>query len=851
MRRKSQRNPGASVSKAKPVNGDTLHYSSLENRLLLASNVDVWLRGGNLSVSGDSGSNVVSIVAGSNGSITVTGDGTTINGSSAAFVMTGSPNNVTVRMGNGDDSVTMNGVGLSGKLQLDGGRGNDRFEVRGVSADQCKTAGGSGNDVFDFIDVTVFGKLDFRTNAGDDTVSVTRTSVGGDLKMQGLSGNDLFCAEDVNIGRKLDLNMGSGSDDALIAGGVVVQGKTQARLGSGSDMLAVIPAAGSAASTLAGVVSVVAGSGNDQIDFGDRVSLTRGVKATGSGGSDSLNTPGDASVRDRAFESVGNAATDGRVHQVFDRLQSNGIDAGNFGAAKLVLEPTTQLVRVQDVSPTLSVLWDRMAQQAVINLKTGPTVASRAYAMVHTAIYDAWSAYDLTAASTTLRDDMQRPASENTQRNKSVAMSFAAYRVLVDLFPSEKSLFDGMMKEFGLDVSDNSTDGSTPAGIGNRMAASLLGMRHADGSNQLGTDAGGTAGVPYSDISGYQAVNGPGAVVDIEKWTPERVPIDAAAGSEIRIQRFLTPQWGDVTMFGVASAETLRPVAPEPFLLVDGTVDLANRTITVAGGSPQTISSSMVGTLINPRFISQAEEIVNFGAGLDDRQKLIAEFWEDGGGTSFPPGTWMSFGQFVSSRDNHSLDEDAKMFFALGNAVMDAGIATWAAKVHYDYTRPVRAIRELGRLGLIGEFDAALGGYAITANDPAGGTRRILATDFVTYQTPNADVSPPFAEYTSGHSAFSASAAEILRRFTGSDTFGASVSFAPGQSRFEPGTTPAVPLTLAWSTFSAAADEAGISRLYGGIHFDDGDQNSRVLGRSVGESVWNRTQFFVNGGQVV
>ena len=191
------------------------------------------------------------------------------------------------------------------------------------------------------------------------------------------------------------------------------------------------------------------------------------------------------------------------------------------------------------------------------------------------------------------------------------------------------------------------------------------------------------------------------------------------------------------------------------------------------------------------------------------------------------------------------------MFFALGNAVMDAGIATWAAKTHFDYARPVRAIRDLGALGLIGEFDSALGGYAISANDPNGGTRRILATEFVTYQTPNLDPSPPFSEYTSGHSGFSAAAATILHRFTGSDQFGASVSFAPGQSRFEPGITPAVPLTLSWSTFSAAADEAGISRLYGGIHFDDGNLNGRTLGVSAGESVWARTQFFINGGRMV
>ena len=128
------------------------------------------------------------------------------------------------------------------------------------------------------------------------------------------------------------------------------------------------------------------------------------------------------------------------------------------------------------------------------------------------------------------------------------------------------------------------------------------------------------------------------------------------------------------------------------------------------------------------------------------------------------------------------------------------------------------------------------------------GTQTILATDFLTYQTPGSDPSPPFAEYTSGHSAFSAAGAEILSLFTGSDDFGASVTFAPGSSRFEPGITPEGEITLDWDTFSKAADEAGISRLYGGIHFEDGDINGRTLGREVGNAVFEQAQFYINGG---
>lgn len=510
----------------------------------------------------------------------------------------------------------------------------------------------------------------------------------------------------------------------------------------------------------------------------------------------------------------------------------------------LIVNPETQLVTVEDPSPTVSVLWDRAVQEAVINTAPGPTIASRAYGIVHTAIFDAWAAYDQTAIATQLGDDLQRPEAEITEANKQEAISYAAYQVLKELFPTEVDTFNSLMIELGYDPHNDTTDTTTPAGIGNVSAQALLDFREQDGSNQLGDNPNGNDN-PYSDITNYQPVNSPDEIIDLALWTPENVPIDDPNGS---IQQFLTPHWGEVTPFALDSGSQFRPVAPEPFLLVEGTTDLEAQTITLEDGSVLDIDRSLIGSIINPEFIDQAEEVIDFSANLTDEQKLVAEFWEDGGGTSFPPGTWMTFGQFVSARDDHSLDDDVKLFFPLSNAVFDAGIATWEAKVFYDYNRPVRTIRELGELGLIGEFNADLGGFAIEAWQPGLGTQTILAEEFLTYQTPGSDPSPPFAEYTSGHSAFSAAGAEILQLFTGSDQFGADISFEPGESRFEPGVTPQSTSILDWETFTEAADEAGISRLYGGIHFEDGDINGRILGREVGNAVFEQAQFYIDGG---
>lgn len=503
-----------------------------------------------------------------------------------------------------------------------------------------------------------------------------------------------------------------------------------------------------------------------------------------------------------------------------------------LGIASTALLPVSSAQAV-----TVASGWIGAATQGVRNQPQGPTVASRLYGILSTAMYDAWSAYEATPISTVLGDTLQRPTSENTQANKQEAISFAAYRVLTELLPTQTANLTARMNSLGYNPNNTSTDTTTAAGIGNTIAATLMNARRNDGSNQLNN---------YVDTIGYSTPNTPTQVVNIELWTPESVPIDSGSA----LQRYLTPHWGTVQSFSLTDNAQYRPPEIIRFLLdPNASADLQAGTITRANGTVVPISAALVGVDINPAFIQQAVDVVEFSANLTDEQKLIAEFWEDGPGTPFPPGTWMEFGQDISQRDNNTLDEDVQLFFALGNAVMDAGIATWEAKLSYNSARPVRVIRELGRLGLIGTDSNGDGVFEINAwGGPGLGTITIPATQFLTYQNPFGPPSPPFAEYTSGHSAFSAAGAEILRLFTGSDVFGGSVTFAPGTSAFEPGITPGSSVTLFWDTFSEAADEAGISRRYGGIHFLDGDIQGRILGRRVGGSVWNRSQFFINGG---
>lgn len=432
--------------------------------------------------------------------------------------------------------------------------------------------------------------------------------------------------------------------------------------------------------------------------------------------------------------------------------------------------------------------WDNATLQAIRITKPGPPMVARALAIVHTGIYDAWAAYDPVAVGTRLGGTLRRPVAERTETNKQKAISFAAYRTLVDLFPSEKAFFDGLMTSSGYNPNDTTTDTTTPNGIGNVVAKALLDFRHQDGANQLGDRSAGA----YSDYTGYRPVNTPDAINDPNRWQPLRLP----NGS---VQTFVAPHWQNVIPFALTSASQFRPGPPAQF------------------GSAA--------------YQTQAQEIVDLTANLTDRQKAITEYWADGPASELPPGHWCLFAQAVSRRDNLTLDADVKLFFAVANALFDASIVAWDAKRAYDSVRPITAVRFLFR----NQFIQGING------------RSVLGQDWRPYQ-PSTFPTPPFAEYTSGHSTFSAAAAEILKSFTGSDAFHHSVTVLAGSSRIELG-VPAQDITLSWATFSEAADEAGISRRYGGIHFLDGDLRGRANGRQVGALAWIKATTYFDGTQ--
>jgi hypothetical protein len=504
------------------------------------------------------------------------------------------------------------------------------------------------------------------------------------------------------------------------------------------------------------------------------------------------------------------------VALVLSTLSISGIGRRRADAAPTPAPSTPAPWRLEDyddVRPGDNVIlkWN---QQLLDSIKvnpggTGPTVTARALGILHTATYDAWAAYDGVAKGTRLGSTLRRPAAERTgavgEANKAKAISYAAYKTLSWLFPARQSIYTAQLAEL---YPDYATDDSTPVTVGNTAAQAVIDYRSTDGSNQ----ANG-----YADTTGYVAKNTWNSTPYPWNWQPLCVlkPAGVAAGMPptpssgdcpaqyYNIQKPLTPQWGSVTPFSLAPSQYQVYGPPKK---ADGTFQTAD------------IDRALTET-----------------ANLDDRKKSQAEYWADGPGSVFPPGHDFIFAGAVSRLRGYSLDTDVKLYFALGNAMMDASIASWYQKYKWDFVRPITAIRAQRPTAQVNSW---LG--------PGKGYGTVAGAQWMPYQALTV-VTPGFPEYVSGHSTFSGAGMAILSWMTGGNTFGATVTVPAHSSTIEGASTPATDITFSLPTWSQTGEDAGTSRRLGGIHFYTGDYNGRALGRQVATYVYAKANDYING----
>ena len=285
-----------------------------------------------------------------------------------------------------------------------------------------------------------------------------------------------------------------------------------------------------------------------------------------------------------------------------------------------------------------------------------------------------------------------------------------------------------------------------------------------------------------------------------------------------------------------------------------------------------------------------------------DYARVLAEFWADGPASETPPGHWNVVHNDVTDHPHFErryagqgpvlspLEWDVRAYLALNGALHDAACAAWGIKRIYDTARPISMIRHLGGLGQSSDpaglayhprglplipglievvtagtsapgqrhahLAASVGKIALHAwrgkpTDPrtqVGGVGWILAESWVPYQL-DTFVSPAFPGYVSGHSTFSRAAAEALTLLTGSPFFPGGLWEYHLEANeflgFEQG--PTAELALQWATYYDAADQAGRSRLFGGIHIAADDFEGRILGSKVGLDAFLKAQAMRHG----
>lgn len=591
-------------------------------------------------------------------------------------------------------------------------------------------------------------------------------------------------------------------------------------------------------------------------------------------------------------------------------------------------------------------IWDEQLLAAIrISLPRPPVHARNLY---HTsvAMWDAWAAYDPVADGVINHEKHTAPDVEAARHQ---AISYAAYRVIKARFltgpgsAATQAALDAQMDALGYDKTFTSTEGVSPAALGNRIAAQVLAYGMADNSNNA---------FNYAPNNGYSPVNPPLIVklpglgvsnanlVNPNRWQPlafdyfvtqNGIPIGAST------QAFVCPHWRGVKPFALRSNH-YGPSAffdPGPPPTLGGPGDAAYRAdaIQVIRYSSWLDPTDGVTIDISPGAMHNNPLGTNNGTGhplnpvtgqsyepnvvlRGDYRRAMAEFWADGPESETPPGHWHVLANHCSEHPMlekriagkgpivNDLEWDVKVYLAISGAAHDAAIGAWGLKGTHDSARPITMIRYMGHRGQSSDpqgpsyhpqglplvdglvsvitketiqpggihehipewvqppdkedppyYDDHVGDIAIFAwrgepDDPEteiGGVGWIWVEKWMPYQK-STFVTPPFAGYTSGHSTFSRATAEALAGVTGSPFFPGGLSehtIPAGGLAFEAG--PDQSLTLTWATFYDCADEAGISRIYGGIHPNMDDLTARVMGSQIGLNAWEQAQRYFNG----
>jgi hypothetical protein len=529
-------------------------------------------------------------------------------------------------------------------------------------------------------------------------------------------------------------------------------------------------------------------------------------------------------------------------------------------------------------------VWDEALLDAIRRDVPAPTVHARNLFHVSAAMWDAWAAYDPAADGYFVHEKHE---ADDVRAAREAAISFAAYRILLHRYSLaaglEQTFADlaGTMRSLCYRIGYVETEGSSPAALGNRIAAAVI---------ALGRDDGALEQQRYADLD-YEPANpplvvksGPVEMRDPNRWQPLALDRQIAQNGvpiPSKVQRFVGPHWGRVRGFALPPGADGLPIDPGPPPLLGETTDaeLKAQALQVLRLSSHLDAGDGVTIDVGPGARGDNALGTNDGDGRErnpatgdpyapnrvprgDFGRALAEFWADGPESETPPGHWNTIANEVSDSPGFErriggrgpeldpLEWDVKLYLALNGAVHDAAVAAWGVKARYDSVRPISMIRYLGARGelpLVPGLVERRGAETYVRAWHPDGVRWIRAVDWIPYQRPTF-VTPAFAGYVSGHSTFSRAAAEVMTAFTGSEYFpGGLLEWRVPAGSFVTARGPERPLTLQWATYFDAADDAGTSRLYGGIHIGADDFEGRKLGAACGREAWALARRYFDG----
>lgn len=416
------------------------------------------------------------------------------------------------------------------------------------------------------------------------------------------------------------------------------------------------------------------------------------------------------------------------------------------------------------------------------------SLALRHAVVLNNAWFDATAPYHPAAVGFSSQLGRRPPKERRTHRQRNIAILYASYRVLNHRLPQFSDRWRQMLVSVGLNPDDNSEDLSSPVGIGNVAGRSVISDRVRDGMNELGDEGGRRYNrQPYADHIGYEPVNTAHTLHDPSRWQPNIV---TEGHGIFTVQECVTPQFSITRPYSYESPEQFEVPPPR--------------------------NSDWQR---NPTgYRRQTDEVLAVSAGLTDRQKAMAEHFNDKF-KSLPPTV-----HHVANTRGYTLEQFIYHNCLVNIASFDAALAAWHFKLRYDAVRPFSAVRHL------------YGDQEITA---WGGPGQGTVTDIRGAEWRSYLDTADHPEYPSATAAICGAHAQASRRFTGTDTLGHSVHVAQGSSEVEPGITPSTDITLGpWPTWTQWAEDCGRSRIFGGVHFSDAVSAGAALGRPIGDAAY-------------